>query len=147
MFLLPFCSICDEIVTFPFNYLLLFDIAGIILKQINENGRKVMYGETNKGPDQMKEFINKVAAKLGLPSEKVEAAVKSVRKEWMEKMVTDRIQEAVQKGTITQAEAGQILEWLKNRPDGVQKLMGQMFGQMGGMMGMGGRKGMMGSHM
>jgi len=106
-----------------------------------------MYGETNKGPDQMKEFINKVAAKLGLPSEKVEAAVKSVRKEWMEKMVTDRIQEAVQKGTITQAEAGQILEWLKNRPDGVQKLMGQMFGQMGGMMGMGGRRGMMGSHM
>src|SRR5208283_5103700 len=106
--------ICDEIVTFPFNYLLLFDIAGIILKQINENGRKVMYGETNKGPDQMKEFINKVAAKLGLPSEKVEAAVKSVRKEWMEKMVTDRIQEAVQKGPITQAEAGQILEWLKN---------------------------------
>jgi diacylglycerol kinase family enzyme len=106
-----------------------------------------MYGETNKGPDQMKEFINKVATKLGLPSEKVEAAVKSVRKEWMEKMITDRIQEAVQKGTITQAEAGQIGEWLKNRPDGVQKLMGQMFGQMGGMMGMGGRKGPMGSHM
>ena len=73
-----------------------------------------MYSETNKGPDQMKEFINKVAEKLGLPSEKIEAAVKSVRKEWMEKMITDRIQEAVQKGTITQAEAGQILEWLRN---------------------------------
>jgi len=106
-----------------------------------------MYGETNKGSDQMKEFINKVAEKLGLPSEKVEAAIKSVRKEWMDKMITDRIQEAVQNGIITQPEAGQIREWLKNRPDGVQKLMGQMFGRMGGMMGMGGRRGMMGSHM
>ena len=96
-----------------------------------------MDSETNKGSDQMKEFVNKVAEKLGLPSEKVAAAVKSVRKEWMDQMITEKIQEAVQKGIITQAEAGQIREWLKNRPDGVQKLMGQMFGHMGGMMGMG----------
>jgi hypothetical protein len=66
----------------------------------------------------------------------------SVRKEWMDQMITEKIQEAVQSGTITQAEAGQIREWLKNRPDGVQKLMGQMFGHMGGMMGTGKRMGM-----
>lgn len=105
-----------------------------------------MYSESNKGSDHMAEFTNKVAEKLGLPSEKVAAAMKSVRKEWMDKMITDKIQEAVEKGTITQAEAGQIREWLKNRPDGVQKLMAQMFGHMGGM-GMGGMKGMMGSNM
>ena len=100
-----------------------------------------MYNETNKGTDQMKEFVNKVAEKLGLPSEKVAAAVKSVRKEWMDQMVTDKIQEATQNGVITQEEAGQIREWLNKRPDGVQKLMGQMFGHMGGM-GMGKRMGM-----
>jgi len=101
-----------------------------------------MYGETNKGSDQMKEFVNKVAEKLGLPSEKVAAAVKSVRKEWMDQMITDKIQEAVQNSVITQAEGGQIREWLNKRPEGVQNLMGQMFGHMGGMMGMGKRMGM-----
>jgi len=49
-------------------------------------------------------------------------------------MIKDKIQEAVHKGTITQAEAGPIREWVKNRPEGVQKLVGQMFGRMGGMM-------------
>ena len=100
-----------------------------------------MHQEANTRSDQMKEFVNKVAEKLGLPSEKVAAAVKSVRKEWMEKMIAEKIQEAIQNGVITQLEAGQITEWLKNRPDSVQKLMGQMFGHMGGM-GMGKRMGM-----
>lgn len=100
-----------------------------------------MYQETNSRSDKMKEFVNKVAEKLGVPSEKMATAIQSVRKEWMDQMITEKIQEAVQKGTITQTEAGQIREWLKNRPDGVQKLMAQMFGHKGGM-GMGGMKGM-----
>ena len=101
-----------------------------------------MYNEANNRSDKMKEFTNKVAEKLGLPSEKVAEAMLNVRKEWMDQMITEKIQEAVQSGTITRAEAGQIREWLKNRPDGVQKLMGQMFGHMGGMMGTGKRMGM-----
>ena len=101
-----------------------------------------MYKEANSRSEHMKEFTNKVAEKLGVPAEKVAAAMKSVRKEWMDQMITEKIQEAVQNGTITQAEGGQIREWLKNRPDGVQKLMAQMFGHMGGMMGMGKRMGM-----
>ena len=101
-----------------------------------------MYNEANNRSDKMKEFTNKVAEKLGLLAEKVAEAMLSVRKEWMDQMITEKIQEAVQSGTITQAEAGQIREWLKNRPDGVQKLMGQMFGHMGGMMGTGKRMGM-----
>jgi hypothetical protein len=96
-----------------------------------------MYQEANSRSDKMKEFNNKVAEKLGVPSDKLAMAVKSVRKEWMDKMIAEKIQEAVQNGVITQLEAGQITDWLKNRPDGVQKLMGQMFGHMGGMMGKG----------
>ena len=48
-------------------------------------------------------------------------AMRDVRKEWMDQMIKDKIQEAVQKDIITQAEAGPIREWLKNRPEGVQK--------------------------
>ena len=96
-----------------------------------------MEKEMGNRSDQMKEYVNKVAEKLGVPAEKVTAAMKSVRKEWMDQMITEKIQEAVQKGIINQVEAGQIREWLKNRPDAVQKLLGQMFGHMGGMMGMG----------
>ena len=82
----------------------------------------------------MKEYVNKVAEKLGIPPEKVAMAMHSVRKEWMDQMIMEKIQEAVQKGIITQAEAAPIREWVKNRPEGVQKLVGQMFGRMGGMM-------------
>ena len=85
--------------------------------------------------EHMKEYVNKVAEKLGVPPDKVAAAMRDVRKEWMDQMIKEKMQEAVQNGIITQAEAGPIREWLKNRPDGVQKLLGQMFGHMGGMMG------------
>ena len=95
-----------------------------------------MEKEINNRSDHMKEYVNKVSEKLGIPSEKVAMAMQSVRKEWMDQMITEKIQEAVQKGIITQAEAGPIREWVKNRPEGVQKLLGQMFGRMGGMMGM-----------
>jgi hypothetical protein len=54
----------------------------------------------------------------------------------MDQMIMEKIQEAVQKGIITQAEAAPIREWVKNRPEGVQKLLGQVFGRMSGMMGM-----------
>ena len=96
-----------------------------------------MYKEDSSRPEHMKEFTNKVAEKLGVPAEKVAEAMRSVRKERMDQMITEKIQEAVQKGTITQTEAGQIREWLKNRPEGVQKLMAQMFSHMGGKMGKG----------
>jgi hypothetical protein len=91
--------------------------------------------EVSNRSEHMKEFVNKVAEKLGVPADKVAAAMRDVRKEWMDQMIKEKIQEAVQKGIITQAEAGSIREWLKNRPDGVQKLLGQMFGHRGGMMG------------
>ena len=96
-----------------------------------------MYKEDSSRPEHMKEFTNKVAEKLGVPAEKVAEAMRSVRKERMDQMITEKIQEAVQKGTITQTEAAQIREWLKNRPEGVQKLMAQMFSHMGGKMGKG----------
>jgi hypothetical protein len=96
-----------------------------------------MEKEVSNRSEHMKEFTNKLAEKLGVPADKVAAAMRDVRKEWMDQMIKDKIQEAVQNGIITPAEAGPIREWVKNRPEGVQKLVGQMFGHMGGRKGMG----------
>ena len=52
-----------------------------------------MYQGTNTRSDKMKEFVNKVSEKLGVPSEKMATAIQSVRKEWMDQMITEKIQE------------------------------------------------------
>ena len=75
--------------------------------------------ERGSGLEHKKEFVNKVAEKLGLPPEKVAAALRDVRKERIDQVITGRIQEAVQNGVITQVEADRIREWWKNRPDGL----------------------------
>ena len=49
-----------------------------------------MYNEANNRSEHMKEFANKVAEKLGVPTEKVAEAMRSVRKEWMDQMITER---------------------------------------------------------
>jgi len=95
-----------------------------------------MYKEDSNRSDQMKEFNNKMAEKLGVTPEKMAVAMQSVRKEWMDQMIAEKIQEAVKNGVITQTEASQVSEWLKNRPQAIEKLIGQMFGHMGGMTGM-----------
>ena len=48
-----------------------------------------MYNEANNRSEHMKEFTNKMAEKLGLPTEKVAEAMRSVRKEWMDQVITE----------------------------------------------------------
>jgi hypothetical protein len=88
-----------------------------------------MQHESGSGFQQRKEFINKVAEKLGVPPDKVRAAFQEARKERVDQSVTQRIQEAVQNGVITQNEAEQIRGWWRSRPDAVKKLwLGRMHG-------------------
>ena len=94
-----------------------------------------MYTEHSSGSEHRKEFVNKLAEKLGVSPEKVAGALQDFRKERIDQGVTERIQEAVQNGVITQAEAGRIRDWWKNRPDSLQKLLGHMRGHWGGMRG------------
>jgi hypothetical protein len=84
-----------------------------------------------------KEFINKVADKLGMPPDKVAAALQEARRETVGQSGRQRLQQAVENGVITQAEADQIREWWKNRPDAVNKLwLGHMHGGRLGRWGM-----------
>lgn len=94
-----------------------------------------MDNEVDNGSHHKQEFVNKVAEKLGLPPEKVAAALQDVRKERIDQAITGRIQQAVQNGVITQMEAGQIREWWRSRPDGVRKLLKPMLGHRSGMKG------------
>jgi hypothetical protein len=86
-----------------------------------------MQHESVSGSQQRKEFASKVAEKLGLPTAKVAAALQEARKERVEGWVTQRIQQVVLNGVITQAEADEILGWWRSRPDAVKKLwLGRM---------------------
>jgi hypothetical protein len=98
-----------------------------------------MQHEFGSGSQQRKEFINKVAEKLGVPPDKVAAALQEARKERVEQSVTHRIQQAVQNGVITQAEADEIRGWWRSRPDAVKKLwLGRMHAGRLGKSGMAG---------
>jgi hypothetical protein len=95
-----------------------------------------MQHEFGGGPERRKEFINKVAEKLGVPPDKVAAALQEARKERVDQAITQRIQQAVQNGVITQAEADQIRGWRRSCPDAVKKLwLGRMHGGRSGKCG------------
>jgi len=69
-------------------------------------------------------FVRKLADKLGLDEETVATAIKEVRQEMRDDALAERLQEAVDEGTITQDEADQILAWMKSRPDALDELGG-----------------------
>ncbi len=69
-------------------------------------------------------FVSKLADKLGLDEETVATAIKEVRQEMREEALAERLQEAVDEGTITQEEADKILEWMQSRPDALDELGG-----------------------
>jgi len=89
-----------------------------------------MQHEFGSGSQERKQFVNKLAEKLGVPPAKVAAALQEARKERVDGWVTLRIQQAVQDGVITQAEADEILGWWRDCPDAVRKLWsGHMHGR------------------
>ncbi len=69
-------------------------------------------------------FVSKLAQKLGLDEETVATAMDEARAEMRQEALEARLQEAVEKGTITQDEADQILQWEQTRPDALDKLGG-----------------------
>jgi hypothetical protein len=69
-------------------------------------------------------FASKLADKLGLDEDTVSTAISEVRQEMRLEALTERLQEAVDEGTITQDEADQILAWMKNRPEALDELGG-----------------------
>ena len=69
-------------------------------------------------------FISKLADKLGLDEDTLATAISEVRQEMRLEALEERLQEAVDEGTITQEEADEILQWMKSRPEALDELGG-----------------------
>ena len=81
----------------------------------------------NEGPGQM--FVGKIADILGLEEGQVSDAVQQAHQEMREECQHQRLQNALDEGLITDAEAEQIQEWWDGRPDAMQQLgPGEGFG-------------------
>jgi len=74
----------------------------------------------NEGPRQM--FVGKLADILELEEEQVSDAMQQARQEMMGECQQQRLQNALDEGLITDAEAEQIQEWWDSRPEAQQQL-------------------------
>jgi len=83
--------------------------------------------ETDDQTSRHDTFVSKLADKLGLDEDTLATAISEVRQEMRLEALEERLQEAVDEGTITQDEADQILAWMKRRPAALDELGG--FGQ------------------
>jgi len=75
---------------------------------------------SDTGPRQI--FLSKVADILGLDEEQVADAFKQARQEMREERQEQRLQNAIDEGLITEAEANQIRGWWDSRPEAMQQL-------------------------
>ena len=74
----------------------------------------------NEGPGQM--FVGKIADILVLEEGQVSDAVQQAHQEMREECQHQRLQNALDEGLITDADAEQIQEWWDNRPEAMQQL-------------------------
>jgi len=80
--------------------------------------------ETDGQTSRHDTFVSKLADKLGLDEETLTTAISEVRQEMRLEALKERLQEAVDEGTITQEEADEILQWMKSRPEALDELGG-----------------------
>jgi len=76
--------------------------------------------DNNDGPVQT--LIGKVAGILGLDEDQVADAFKQARQEMQDEAFEQRLQKAVESGSISEEEADQVLEWWQNKPEAVEDL-------------------------
>ncbi len=90
----------------------------------DQSGAVVSDNGTDQQTNPYDTFVSKVANKLGLDEETVATAMDEARDEMRLEALEERLQNAVEEGTITQDEADQILQWEQSRPDALDKLGG-----------------------
>jgi hypothetical protein len=91
---------------------------------------------TDKPKDQV---LEKAAEQLGVDPTTLQDALRQAHKQVMLEQLNERLQKAVEAGTITQEEADAIKAWIESRPAAVDKLGPKMFG-LPGMHGRGGHR-------
>ena len=81
-------------------------------------GGAIMAQQSDGKESRMSAFAAKVASILGLESDDVENAMEQAREELADEALADKLDELVEKGTITQAQADEYESWIESRPDG-----------------------------
>ena len=81
-------------------------------------GGAVMAQQSDGKESRMSAFAAKVANILGLEADDVENAMEQAREELADEALADKLDELVEKGTTTQAQADEYESWIESRPDG-----------------------------
>lgn len=81
----------------------------------------VVYAQTSSPTPSVtspgKTLADRVATILGIDQSKVEAAFTQAQKEMQQEALTNRLQNLVTEGKITQEQATQYQQWMESRPD------------------------------
>ena len=80
-------------------------------------GTALAQGDGNGGDSSIKSFVSRVADILGLEESRVQDTFNQARKELKDDRLKARLQGLVGKGTLTQEEADEYIEWYQSRPD------------------------------
>ena len=81
-------------------------------------GGAIMAQQSDGEESRMSAFASKVASILGLEADDVEDAMEQAREELADEALADKLDELVEKGTITQEQADEYESWIESRPDG-----------------------------
>ena len=82
-------------------------------------GGAIMAQQSDGKESRMSAFAAKVASILGLEADDVENAMEQAREELADEALADKLDELVEEGTITQAQADEYESWVESRPDGL----------------------------
>ncbi|MBM3941625.1 MAG: hypothetical protein FJ316_01625 [SAR202 cluster bacterium] len=83
---------------------------------------------TTNATTSVGDFASRVAAILGIESDKVQSAMDQARKDVRDEAVQKKLDAMVQAGKLTQAQADEYLSWYKARPADMPGFMGPGFG-------------------
>lgn len=85
----------------------------------------------DQGDKPKDQVIERAAEQLGVDPTTLRDAFSQARQQVMLEQLDERLQQAVEDGTITQEEADAIKAWIDSRPEAVEKLGHGMFGLRG----------------
>jgi polyhydroxyalkanoate synthesis regulator phasin len=87
--------------------------------------------ENENGDSNTSKLAAKVAEILGLDASEVDEAIKQARRELEDEAVQNNLNALVEKGSLTQAQADEYLDWIQSKPENIPAIGKQFSEKMG----------------
>jgi len=87
--------------------------------------------ENENGDSNASKLAAKVAEILGLDTSEVDEAIKQARRELEDEAVQNNLNALVEKGSLTQAQADEYLDWIQSKPENIPAIGKQFSEKMG----------------